>query len=247
MTTPEDLIYENSIFHLMEFCYFLEKVVSLRMNVVYINYIPKEDYMSKLFLNASLRDALGTNRLKKLRSNGIVPGILYGSHMEPTAISLNKLELDKFLAENNVGSKVYVNLEGKEIMAFVKSIQKDVFGLSVLSIDLQALTKTDKVKMFVRLNFIGKDKLPLGAISQELASEIEIETFPDQMIDTLNVDVANLQFGDTIKISDLPIMNDKNFRVFSAPDTTLFTLLHSKSVEEPTETATEEKPITAAE
>jgi len=199
--------------------------------------------MSKLFLNASLRDALGTNRLKKLRSNGQVPGILYGSHMDPTAISVNKLEMDKFLTENNVGSKVYVNLEGKEIMAFVKSIQKDVFGLTLLNVDLQALTKTDKVKMFVRLNFVGKDKLPLGAISQELTSEIDIETFPDQMIDTLSVDVANLQFGDTIKISDLPIMSDKNFRVFTTPDTTLFALIHSKAITEDEVASTEEKPV----
>jgi ribosomal protein L25, Ctc-form len=216
------------------------------MNVVYINYIPKEDYMSKLFLTASLRDALGTNRLKKLRSSGQVPGILYGGHMDPTAISVNKLEMDKFLAENNVGSKVYVNLEGKEIMAFVKAVQKDVFGLNLLNVDLQALTKTDKVKMFVRLNFVGKDKLPIGAISQELASEIEVETFPDQMIDTLNVDVANLQFGDTVKVSDLPIMNDENFRIFTSPDLTLFTLIHSKAQSDAEEGETEAtEPVTS--
>lgn len=187
--------------------------------------------MSKLFLNASLRDALGSNKSNKLRKSGLVPGILYGSHMDPTAISMNKLEVDKFFAENNIGSKVYVNLEGKEVMAFVKSMQKDVFGLSILHVDLQALTKTDKVKMNVRLNFTGKDLLPEGAISQELVNTIEVETLPENMAETFNVDVSELKFGDVLKVSDLSIMNDPNFRVFTAPDITIFNLVHASAAE----------------
>jgi len=203
--------------------------------------------MSKLFLNASLRDALGSNKSNKLRKSGLVPGILYGGHMDPTAISMKKLEVDKFFAENNVGSKVFVNLEGKEVMAFVKSMQKDVFGLSILHVDLQALTKTDKVKMNVRLNFIGKDLLPIGAISQELVSIIEVETLPENMAETLNVDVSTLKFGDVLKVSDLSIMNDSNFRVFTAPDITIFNLVHGSAAEPEVVVDTEAAPAVEPE
>lgn len=200
--------------------------------------------MSKLYLNASLRDALGSNKSNKLRKDGLVPGILYGGHMDPTAISMKKLEVDKFFAENNIGSKVFVNLEGKEVMAFVKSIQKDVFGISILHVDLQALTKTDKVKMNVRLNFIGKELLPIGAISQELVNMIEVETLPENMDETLNVDVSALKFGDVLKVSDLSIMGDKNFRVFTAPDLTIFNLVHSNAAEPEPEAPAEEAVAT---
>ncbi len=187
--------------------------------------------MSKLFLNASLRDALGSNKSNKLRKSGLVPGILYGGHMDPTAISMKKAEVDKFFAENNIGSKVYVNLEGKEVMAFVKSLQKDVFGLTILHVDLQALTKTDKVKMDVRLNFVGKEMLPVGSIPQELVSMIEVETLPENMTETYNVDVSKLKFGDVLKVSDLDIMSDPNFRVFTAPDITIFSFVQATAPE----------------
>lgn len=194
--------------------------------------------MSKLYLNASIRDAKGSNKSNKLRKSGLVPANLFGSHMEPTAITMNKIEVDKFFAENNVGSKVFVNLDGKEVMAFVKSIQKDVFGHSVLHVDLQALTKTDKFKMSVRLNFIGKESLPQGAVAQELVNMIEVETLPENMTETLNVDVSEVKYGDVIKVSDLSIMSDENFRVFTAPDITVFSLAHP-SAEEPEAEAVE--------
>lgn len=187
--------------------------------------------MSKTILNASLREAVGTNKLKQLRNTGMVPGILYGSHMDATPISISKMDIDKFLAEHNVGSKVYVNLEGKEIMAFVKSVQKDVFKLKLLNFDLQALTMTDKVKMKVILNFTGKEDLPLGAIAQEVTSELEIESYPDMMLDTLSVDVSKLNFGDVVKVSDLDIMSDSNYKVYTSPDVTLFSLVHAKATE----------------
>ena len=193
--------------------------------------------MSKLYLNASKRDAVGSNKSNILRKSGLVPGILFGGHMDPVAISLTKVEVDKFVAENNVGTKVYVNFEGKEVMAFVKDIQKDVFGASVLHVDLQALTKEDKVRMSVRLNFTGKENLPLDAISQELINEIELEMLPEFMIDSLSVDVSALKFGEVIKVSDLAINEDKNFRVMSAMDMSLFNLVHpsGKKEDEPAE------------
>ena len=209
------------------------------------NIMCKEDIMSKLYLNASLRDALGSNKSNKLRKDGLIPGILYGGHMEPTAISMKKLEVDKFFAENNIGSKVYVNLDGKEVMAFVKSLQKDVFGISILHVDLQALTKTDKVKMNVRLNFVGKENLPIGAISQELINMIEVETLPENMDETLNVDVSALKHGDVLKVSDLSIMKDKNFRVFTSPDLTIFNLVHASAAEPEPEAPISEAPPTS--
>ena len=136
-------------------------------------------------------------------------------------------------------------------MAFVKSLQKDAFGLNILHVDLQALTMTDKFRMNVRLNFVGKDSLPVGAISQELVNMIEVETLPENMSETFNVDVSALKHGDVIKVSDLSIMSDDNFRVFTDPDITVFSLTHP-SAEEPeveaeaeAEAAVEPEVITA--
>jgi large subunit ribosomal protein L25 len=192
--------------------------------------------MSKVFINATKRDELGSNKTKQLRNKGFVPGTLYGGHMDSTPITMNKVEVDRFFADNNIGSKVFVNLEGKEIMAFAKSMQKDVFGKGILHVDLQALTKTDKFKMSVRLNYIGKESLPVGSVVQELVNIIEVETLPENMTETINVDVSELKFGDILKVADLSIMQDQNFKVFTAPEITIFSLAHP-SAAEPVEVA----------
>ena len=54
--------------------------------------------MSKIFLNASKRDAIGSNRVNKIRKSGLVPASLYGGHMEPVSLSIKKVEIDKFFA-----------------------------------------------------------------------------------------------------------------------------------------------------
>lgn len=169
--------------------------------------------MSKSFLNAQTRTDLGSNKSRHLRRDGFIPASLYGGHMAPQPVMIEKNEFEKFMASNNLGSKIYVKFEGTEVMALLKGIQKDVFGSSILHVDLQALTKEDKVKLKVRLNYIGKDKISPDLISQELLNELEIETLPENMIDSISVDISGLKFGDIIKVSDLPITQDPNIRV----------------------------------
>lgn len=198
--------------------------------------------MSKLFLNAQSRDALGSNKSNHLRKSGFIPGILYGGHMDPQPVMLEKLEVDKFLASNYVGSKVYVKIGGKEVMALLKEVQKDVFQNSVLHVDLQALTKGDKVKLHVRLHYVGKDKLPMDLIAQELVSELEIETLPENLMDSISVDVSELKYGEMIKVSDLPITTDENIKVFTDPDLPLFTLVYPAKVQTEEEPEATEEP-----
>lgn len=188
--------------------------------------------MTKLFLNAKKRDALGSNKSTHLRKEGLIPGILFGSHMTAQPVTLEKMEFEKFIAQNRVGSKVFVKIEGKEVMALLKEVQKDVFGASVLHVDLQALSKMDKVKLHVRLNYVGKDKLPNDLIAQEHASELEIETLPEFLIDVITVDVSEMKFGDVLKVSDLPIMKDANIKVLSQQDMALFNLVYPAKVQE---------------
>lgn len=188
--------------------------------------------MSKLIINAQKRDGLGSNKSNYLRKNGFIPGILYGSHMDPQPLMLERVAFEKFAAVNYAGSKVYVNMDGKETMALLKEVQKDVFGNKILHVDLQALTKEDKVKLHVRLHYVGKDKLPQELISQEMVSELEIEMLPENMIESINVDISELKHGDSLKVSDLPINADPNIRVISDPNLTLFNLIYRSNVKD---------------
>lgn len=200
--------------------------------------------MSKLFLNAQKRDATGSNKSTHLRKSGFIPGILYGGHMEAQPVMIEKNEFEKFIAVNYVGSKVYVKIEGKEVMALLKEVQKDVFGNSVLHVDLQALTKGDKVKLHVKLHYVGKDKLPLDLVTQELVNELEIEALPEHLIDSIPVDVSGMILGDMIKVSDLPITKNEHIRVISDSNLNLFTLMSRPQIKEEVVEEAVENPST---
>ncbi len=182
--------------------------------------------MSKSFLTTQPRDAIGTSRATHLRTSGYIPGVLYGGQMDPLPIMFEKNELEKFMASHNVGAKVFTNINGKEVMTFLKTVQKDVFGNQILNVDLQALNKDDKVKLHVRLQYVGKDKLPPDLLSQELVTDLEIETLPENLIDTIAVDVSTLKVGDIIKVSDLQISKDLKVKVLTDKDLSIFQLMH---------------------
>lgn len=182
--------------------------------------------MSQSFLTCQPRAAIGSRNATHLRTDGHIPGVLYGGHMDPLPIMFEKNELEKFMASHRVGAKVFTKIDGKEVMTLLKTVQKDVFGKEILNVDLQALTKDDKVKLQVQLNFVGKDKLPPDLLTQELVTILEIETLPENLIDIITVDVSGLAVGDMIKVSDLPISKDSNVKVISDQDLTLFHLAH---------------------
>lgn len=204
--------------------------------------------MSHSFLNTQPRDAIGSRNATHLRTGGNIPGVLYGGHMDPLPIMFEKNELEKFMASHRVGAKVFTKIDGKEVMTLLKKVQKDVFGNQILNVDLQALTKDDKVKLQVQLNYVGKDKLPPDLLSQELVTVLEIETLPENLIDTLTIDVSEFKVGDSLKVSDLPIFKDTKIKVLSDQDLTLFQLTHrsSRISEEILEEAAVAEPTEAA-
>ena len=187
--------------------------------------------MSKLLLNAKKRDEIGTGSSKKIRREGMVPGILYGSHRESTEITLEKGEVDRLLHHNAVGAKVYIKLDGKEIMTILKDVQRQVLLTNVLHVDFQELTAGEKVKLSIPVNIVGKENLPSDVIVQELLHEIEIKALPQDLIDSITVDISNMEFGVPIKVEDLEVSKDNKFEVLSDLSLNVVTLVAQAKTE----------------
>lgn len=190
-----------------------------------------------------------TKKAKALRREGFVPASVYGPHIDPISIQASKAELAKYLHHHTIGSKVLLNIEGKEQLAIFKESQRDPLSHQVIHISFQALTSGEKVKVAIPIIFKNKDAIGSDKVLQEVMSEIEISALPKFLIEHVEIDVSEFSQKNSVLISDLSISDNKDIEILSPKDAQVCIISHvAKFVEEPLEEkASEEEPAVSDE
>lgn len=161
-------------------------------------------------LTAEPRSDLGKGASRRLRREGKVPAILYGSHQEPTTISLSANELSKNLKHEAFYNHILkVQLAGKTERAVLKDLQRHPFKPTVLHVDLQRVNESEQLHMQVPLHFTNEEKcigvkMGGGSISHHIG-EIEIHCLPKDLPEFIEVDMTELEIGTILHLSDLTL------------------------------------------
>lgn len=160
-------------------------------------------------LDAELRTETGRGASRRLRRAKRVPAIMYGGHKEPQAITLNLLQLDRLMQEEAFYSQILtINLDGKGEQVIVKDLQRHPFKPLVEHVDLQRVVAGEKVHTAVPVHFVNEDKAPgikAGGIIHHDLNEIQIACLPKDLPEYLEVDVAALELGSSIHLSEVPL------------------------------------------
>lgn len=187
--------------------------------------------MVKEILKAEVRNTTKESEVKALRKNGFVPAVLYGHHRDALSIQLPKLVLGKYLAHHGIGSTLDIDVEGKKSMVILKEIQRSVLKSEVIHVDFQELTAGEKVRVKLPIHFINKDQFDSHTtVYQEMLHEIEVQTLPKFLIDSIEVDVSKLTIGDSLKVMDLDVTQDENYEILSDLDNIIASLSHAKVI-----------------
>jgi len=171
-------------------------------------------------------------KAKKIKQEGFTLATVYGHHMDPVSIQVERLEIEKFLKTNAIGSKVLLDIEGDEHMAIFKDAQRQPVSNKVIHIDFQVLTRGEKIKVTVPIIFRNKESLGRDQVLQEQLSEIEISTLPKFLIDHVDLDVSKYTIGDSITVSDLDVSGDKNIDIITPSDAQLCVISHAAKYSE---------------
>jgi len=169
--------------------------------------------MDKIVLHAEKRNVTG-KQVRQLRRAGKLPGIIYGHNIEPTALSLDLKEATKILNTLTGSSLVTVNLDGKEESVLVREKQKDYIKGTLLHVDFQKVSLTEKLTAGVEIELTGiapavKD---FNGVVVSGLDEIEVECLPQDLPEKIVVDVSNLaNIGDAIYVRDLPKIENVEF------------------------------------
>jgi large subunit ribosomal protein L25 len=159
-------------------------------------------------LNAVGRETEGKSSSRQLRRNGSVPAIIYGGDKDPLRISILEKDITKASEVPGFATQILnINLSGDEQNVIVKEIQRHPATQRVLHADLLRVNPDTKISLSVPVRFINEEncigvKMHGGAISR-LINNIDINCLASNLPEYLEVDVAELDVGDSVFLSSL--------------------------------------------
>lgn len=167
--------------------------------------------MEQQELSVKLRERTGKGVARKLRSEGLIPGVFYGHKTEPVALSLNPVELKKILnSGSGRNTLITLKFEGKkenERVALLKDLQVSPLKREYIHADLYEVLMDEKITARIPIHFVGKAiGVKEGGIEQHLRRELDIRCLPGSLIDFVEVDVTNLAIGDSIHVRDVKLV-----------------------------------------
>ena len=213
----------------------------------------------RIKLEVSTRERLGSRESRRLRNRGLVPGILYGTGIEPHAIAVPERDLRKALTG---GSGMHAILDvvvtgiDSTHPSILKDYQQDPLRGKLVHVDLQEVRLDRPISATVTVVLTGGDDSPGvregGALSQ-VAREVNVEALPMEVPEHIELDVSGMAMGDSMRLSDLPPREGVTF--LDDPDTVLATVTvpmreepePEEAVAEGEEAEGEERPEAAAE
>jgi large subunit ribosomal protein L25 len=172
-----------------------------------------EDYpMSEDFkLNATIRNDLGKGASRRLRRLAAqVPAIIYGGDQEPSNISVPQKDLLKHLESEAFYSHIIsLNVDGKAQDVILKDLQRHPSKPIIIHADFQRVSKSTKLHTSVPLHFINEAnskgvKEQGGKIVHNLV-QLEITCLPANLPEFIEVDIADMEVGQILHISDLKL------------------------------------------
>ncbi|HMS63773.1 MAG TPA: 50S ribosomal protein L25 [Ignavibacteria bacterium] len=197
--------------------------------------------MSEITLNALKRDDYKELTLNQLRKKGIIPGIYYGHGIGNIELAANELELRPviYTTESHI-----INLkfdEGNTLSCILKDVQFHPVSDKPLHFDLIALKEGETINIEVSIHLLGNAiGVREGGMLQHILHKLEIECIPSNIPSHIDVDISELNIGDSIKISDLKldnvkILNDENASIVSVVAATVEKEVAAEGAEAPAE------------
>ena len=165
----------------------------------------------QITLNADLRERTGTNKAREIRNvDGMVPAIVYGDEKETLNIKLKLNELTK-ASENELfyTQVLLIKTEGKEEKVVLKELQRDPAKGKFLHADFQRVSSKTKLKVIIPVNFANEEecagvKVDGGVVAKAIR-EIEIMCLAGNIPESIDVDIENLNLGDSIRLTEISL------------------------------------------
>ena len=155
-------------------------------------------------LKIAAREVGHSRATRRLRRAGNVPGVLYGRGRDNLAFSVDALDLRHALAA--AGAVLQLDLNGQTTDAVVKESQKHPVRGEITHIDLVRVDVNQPIEALVSITLTGADDAPgiqEGGVLEQPTREVTVEALPNDIPETIELDVSEALVGDTVFLDAL--------------------------------------------
>jgi len=194
-------------------------------------------------LKATKRTTSSTGQINKLRSDGFIPGVLYGGKKNNLNLSLKKLHLQDLIRTETFMSKVIdLDIDGSSEKALARDIDYDPVSDEPIHIDFIRIVKGSKLILEIPVKFINSDKSPglkKGGVLNIVRRKVELKCPTENIPNEIIVDLDNTEINSSLKISSVklpenvfPTIADRDFVIATVVAPTI--LVEPEKTEEAT-------------
>lgn len=191
-------------------------------------------------LDCAKREISNKGRLRGLRKQEMVPGIIYGKGVSPMPLAIKKADLYRIFRIHGTGGLYKLTIQGEEpAMALLRDVQRKPLTGDIIHVDFMQVNMTENITALVPVVLIGEEELvKQGAILQSGLKEVEVECLPGDLPGSLHLDISGKSMGDAVLVQDLE--HPEGVRIVTDPDSVVLVISHpTREVEETEEPAEE--------
>jgi large subunit ribosomal protein L25 len=158
-------------------------------------------------MKAKARTETGKGPVKRLRTEGVVPGVVYGPKTKPLSVTVPTDALEDVLAHASSGN-VLVDLAveegGKTVnrLALIQDVQHHPFKDIVLHVDFREVSATEKMRTTVAVRPIGEPEgvKTGGGTLEFVLRDLHVECLPKDLPDVIEVNVEKMEIGQSLNV-----------------------------------------------
>ncbi len=180
------------------------------------------------------RTPQGTRAARRLRREGMLPGVLYGHRKDVVPLAVKADQFEAFLRS---GQRMVTLQDGPvSEMALVKEVQHDALGTDIVHVDFARVDPDERVEVTVPVELHGEAKgAKEGGMVDQVLHELKIECRALAIPETFRVDVTELEIEQSLHVRD--IEPPEGVKLLDDPDSVIVVVHPPRAAETPEEEA----------
>lgn len=175
--------------------------------------------MADIVLNADKREAVGKNKVNKLRQQAIVPGVVYSKDRENINVQFTSRDFEKVLSQAGTSTIIDLDINGEKVPVLIKDYQMHPFKSQFFHVDFQAINAKEAIRVTVPVYLNGRDDIRVEpSVLVQNIDVVEVECLPMYIPQYAEVKVNDMQIGDAFTVADLDIAKDEKINVLLEED-----------------------------
>lgn len=164
----------------------------------------------QIMINAVPRSEIGSNRARNIRNENMVPAVIYGNEKELLNVNIPLNELSKASQNDLFFTQVLiVKVNDNDEKVVLKELQREPMKGKLLHADFMRVSKKTMLKVTIPFNFLNEDDCigvkTEGGVTTKAMRDIEILCSAESIPEIIDVDIAELNLGDSIRLTDLSL------------------------------------------